>query len=368
MRASLTERVRTASCQMGMTASLTVPEFARRVCVALALVALALFLWKIAPVLMLAFGGIVFAGVVRAASEPLSRRLHLSETWSVAIVFAIFLLFVVGGGYLFGRQIAMQATEFWDAIKGAAQQVQGKLDQTPIGSWIVENVTGATNSEAMGKALKGTVTVFGGAADAILVLFLALYFAVDPKMYRNGFLLLLPRAARGRVGDALDASGVALRRWLLGQLGAMATVGFLTGLGLWAVGVPLAIPLGILTAILDFVPLVGPLFAAIPGILIAFTQGPEIALYAALVYLGAQFIEGHLVIPLAQKWAVKLPPVLGLLSIVGFGVLFGFIGVLFAMPLTVVAVVLVDRLWVRNESSPEVAKIQPHGQRRASRP
>jgi len=198
------------------------------------------------------------------------------------------------------------------------------------------------------------------------VLFLALYFAVEPRMYRDGFLLLLPQGARARVGEALDASGVALRRWLLGQLGAMATVGLLTGLGLWIVGVPMAVPLGILTAILDFVPLIGPLIAAVPGLLIAFSQGPDLALYAALVYLGAQFIEGHLVIPIAQKWAVKLPPVLGLLAIVAFGLVFGLVGVLFAMPLAVVTVVLVEKLWIGIAPS-AVARIPPHGQRRASR-
>ena len=132
----------------------------------------------------------------------------------------------------------------------------------------------------------------------------------------------------------------------------MATVGVLTALGLWLVGVPMAIPLGILSGILDFVPIVGPLVAAIPGILIAFSQGPQVAVYAALVYFAVQFLEGHLVIPLAQKWAVSLPPVLGLLSIVAFGLVFGFIGVLFAMPLTVVAVVLVKRLWVDNPEAP----------------
>jgi predicted PurR-regulated permease PerM len=322
-------------------------DYARRVTVTIALVALALFLWKIAPVLMLAFAGIVFAGAVRAASQPLHRYLRLPQEWAVAIVFALFLLLVLGGGYLFGKEIAAQTTELWEAIKTAAEKAQARLGESPLGSWLVENLRSGTDEQAMAKVFRGTVTVFGALADVVLVLFLALYFAVEPKVYRNGLLLLLPPSARERVGDALDAAGTALRRWLMGQLGAMATVGFLTGLGLWIVGVPMAIPLGILTAILDFVPLIGPLIAAVPGLLIAFSQGPELAVYAALVYFGAQFIEGHLVIPIAQRWAVSLPPVLGLLSIVAFGLLFGLIGVLFAMPLAVVASVLVQRLWVR---------------------
>src|SRR5688572_22791174 len=97
----------------------TLPDFAKRVAVTLALITLALFLWKIAPVLMLAFAGIVLAIGVRAASEPLSRRLPISQTWAVAIVFALFLAVIVLGGYLFGKQISAQTTELWSAIKEA---------------------------------------------------------------------------------------------------------------------------------------------------------------------------------------------------------------------------------------------------------
>ena len=330
----------------------TLPDFARRVAVTLALVTLALFLWKIAPVLMLGFAGIVLAIAVRAASEPLSRRLPISQTWSVGIVFALFLAFLILGSYLFGKQISSQTNELWSAIKEAGEKVQGKLDEWPLGSWLVTNLRGASDPEAMGKALKGTVTVFGAVIDAVLVLFLGLYFAVDPKAYRDGFLLLLPEKVRARVGGALDESGRALRMWLLGQVISMAAVGLLTAVGLWAVGVPLAIPLGILAGILDFVPFIGPLAAAIPGILIAFSQGPEVALYAGLVYLAVQFAEGHAIMPMAQKWAVQLPPVIGLLAIVAFGIVFGFMGVLFAVPLAVVAYVMVKRLWVENEKAP----------------
>lgn len=327
----------------------TLPDFARRVTVVIALVALALFLWKIAPVLMLGFAGVVLAVGVRAAAEPLARRLRLSDTWAVGIVFALFVAFIVLGGYLFGKQIAAQTTELWDAIRQAGEKVQEKMGESPIGNWIVQNVQGGGgDTDAMAKVFKGTVTVFGGFADLILVLFLALYFAVDPATYRNGFLLLLPAAARERVGNALDASGRALRMWLMGQMLSMAAVGVLTAVGLWAAGVPMAIPLGVLAGLLDFVPFIGPLAAAIPGILVAFSQGPQVALYAALVYLAVQFAEGNVIMPMAQKWAVNLPPVLGLLAIVAFGLVFGFMGVLFAVPLAVVVHVLVQRLWVQD--------------------
>jgi predicted PurR-regulated permease PerM len=333
-------------------ASLSLIDYSKRVAVTLALVTLALFLWKIAPVLLLGFAGVVIAMVIRSASVPIAQRLHIGDTWAVAIVFSLFLVLILVLAVSFGAAIARQATDLWEAIRAAVATVQEKLGQTPIGSWVLENAEGATDPQAMTKVLKGTATVFGGIADVVLVLFLALYFAVDPRSYRHGFLLLLPAAARDRVGKALDASGRALRNWLLGQLVSMVLVGIATAIGLWLAGVPLAIPLGILSAILDFVPFVGPLLAAVPGLLVAFAQGPEVALYAALVYLAVQFAEGNLIMPLVQKWAVHLPPVVGLLSIVAFGLVFGVMGILFATPLAVVAVVMVQRLWIDNEKAP----------------
>ena len=322
------------------------PDFTRKALVTAGIAILAVFLWKIAPVLMLAFGGVVFATVIRAAAVPLARRLRWSETVTVSLVTALFFVLILGGAYLFGQRIAEEAQAMWTALKEAWGKFEEFVSRFPIGLTAMENVRQGTDSDAVAKVAKGTVTVFGAFADVLLVMFLAAYLAVEPRTYRDGLVRLMPPSVRERVGDALDASGVALRKWLIGQLGAMVFVGVLTGIGLWAIGVPLALPLAILMMLLDFVPVIGPLMAAIPGVLIAFSHSPQLALYAALVYLGVQFVEGHVVMPLAQKWAVALPPAMALLGIVGFGLVFGLIGVLFAMPLLVVTVVLVRKLYI----------------------
>ncbi len=322
------------------------PVFTRKVLITVGIVIVALFVWKIAPVLMLAFAGVVMATAIRVGALPLARRLHLSETAAVSIVTLLAFVFIVGGGYLFGQRIAEQAHEMVTALREAWTKFEAFVGRFPIGQTAMENMRQGTDSDAVAKVAKGTVTVFGAVADVILVMFLAAYLAVSPQSYRNGLLRLAPPSVRERLGGALDASGVALRKWLLGQLGAMAAVGLLTGIGLWAIGVPLAVPLAILMMLLDFVPVIGPFIAAFPGVLIAFSQSPQLALYAAMVYFAVQFFEGHVIMPLAQKWAVALPPALALLGIVAFGLVFGLIGVLFAMPLLVVTIVLVQKLYV----------------------
>jgi predicted PurR-regulated permease PerM len=330
------------------------PLFVTRVLIAIALVGLTLLIWKLAPVLMLGFAGIVFATAVRAASVPLSRYLHISPSLSVAVVVAFVVAMAAAGGYAFGQQMSAQADAMWQAIVEAPSKAQSFLQGSSFGRMVVESLRGVTSPETVAKVAKGTFTAFGALADLGLVLFLAIYLAVDPRTYRDGALALLPLRARAKVGSALDAAGDMLRKWLVGQLGAMATVGILIGFGLALLGMPLALPLGILSALLEFVPVVGPLVALFVGVLVAMGQGPEMAVYVAILYTAVLFVEGNVIIPLAQKWAVALPPALGLLAIAVFGILFGLMGVLFAMPLLVVLVTLVQRLYIDEDGQGEM--------------
>jgi len=320
--------------------------FARYVFVVLAVVVLALLVFKLLPVVMLVFAGVVLASALGAGAEPLQRRLHLGRTWAVTIVFVAFIVLVGFGLYFFGVQLAKQMEELVNAVTAAWQKLHDYARGSRFLAPLLEGKPSLSDPAAFMSVAKETFTVFGALADLVLVVVLAVYLAADPVTYRRGLLALLPPALRGEVGDALTDSGRALRRWLGGQLIAMIVVGACVGLGLWAVGVPLAPALGILLGVLDFVPFVGPLLAAIPGVLIAFAQSPQLALYAIAVYATVQFVEGHLVVPIVQKRAVELPPALTLVAIVAFGIVFGPAGLFFAVPLSVVSMVLVQRLYV----------------------
>jgi predicted PurR-regulated permease PerM len=321
------------------------PLFTRYVFVVLAVGLLALLVLKLLPVLLLVFAGIVLAAALSAGADPLERRLHLHRAWAVTIVFVAFLLLLGFGFYFFGVQIAGQMEDLVSAVTDAWQKAHDYLENTRFFPTVMDRIPSAADSAAL-RVARETVTVFGALTNFVLVVVLAVYLAADPHTYRDGVLMLLPPHVRGEVGEAFDAAARALRRWLGGQLLSMVIVGACIGVGLALVGVRLAVPLGILSGVLEFVPLVGPLLAAVPGLLIAFAQGPDMALYALAVYVVVQFIEGHLIVPIVQKHVAALPPALTLVAIVAFGVLFGALGLLFAVPLTIVTMILVQRLYV----------------------
>jgi predicted PurR-regulated permease PerM len=104
--------------------------------------------------------------------------------------------------------------------------------------------------------------------------------------------------------------------------------------------------LGLLAGFFEFIPFAGPILSAIPGVLIALVQSPELALWTLLMYIFVQHSEAYLIQPLIQEYAVEVPAVVLLFSLLAFAVLFGVIGILFAAPMTVVAYVLVKRLYV----------------------
>ncbi len=335
-------------------------RFARYVLIALSLAVVFIGLGKVTDVLLLGFGGVLFAIAIRAGGEMLARRLPVSARMGsvivvLALVAGLVLLFKVVGG-----EVGRQAGELQQQLPDAIAKARALLDASGPGRALLSLLDGATNEgvSAAG-AMKAASATFGVLSDLFIVLLLALYLGFSPRTYVKSAVNLVPPAHRDEARQAAHNSGQALRRWLMGQGLSMLCVGVLTGVGLWLVGVPNAAILGLIAGLFEFVPVIGPFAAAVPGVLFAMVAGPTTALYAAGVYFAVQQLEGALIMPMAQRWAVNLPPALGLLAVVVFGVLFGVPGLLFATPLTVVIMVLVKQFYL--DRMEPAASGQPSG-------
>jgi predicted PurR-regulated permease PerM len=321
----------------------------RYIIIAIALVAVAAIIWTVADVIILAFGAIVFATVLRAIADPLIRITGWRERWVLVLVVVVLALVLAATFWLFGRQAVAQFAEMREQLPAAIEKLKEWLARSTLGKMALDLLKvpeeGQGSLSGAGAALGATL---GGVGNVLIVIFGGIYLAADPGMYRDGALRLLPPTRRAQVGRALDDAGRDLKKWLVAQLIVMAAVGIMTAIGLAALRVPLWLSLALLAALLEFVPVVGPIAAAVPGVLLAFARGPEAAFYVILLYIAVQQIESNVLTPLIQRWAVELPPVIALLSIVAGGLLFGIMGVIFATPMAVVVMALVQHLYVED--------------------
>lgn len=322
--------------------------FIERLLVAAGILALLWLAWHLRGLLMLAFGAVLAAVILHLIARSIHRRLAfrpgVSLTFAVLLVAALLAL----AFSLLGAEAANQTRSLARLIPAALQNLEARLEAWGMGGLLRQWTSSVGSGEGViANAGRFARSLGNGIADTLLVLVGGIYLAAQPKLYRTGLIKLMPPASRGLVAEALDDSGKTLGLWLKGRLVSMALVGLLTGFGLWAIGVPSALSLGILSALLEFIPFLGPIIAAIPAILLALAHSPEAALWTALLYLLVQQLEGNVVEPLVQQQAVTIPPALLLFALVAAGLLFGVVGILLGAPLTVVLYVLVKRLYVR---------------------
>ena len=325
--------------------------FRRLFLVLLALVAV-FVAWRLYEVIVLAFGAVLLSIAVYSLAHTLNRVTRIPEALAVALVVLALTGAICAVGWLFGSQLRTQ----FDLLAVDLPQSLSKLIQdvrsTSWGAWLVEQAKDADLTDATKQIAAHVAALFSSTVRALaylaVFLFAAIYLAIQPARYRNGILRLVPPARRDRFGDVIDLTGVTLRRWIVGQSITMILVGTLTALGLWLLGVGAPLALGLIAGVFAFVPYVGPILASVPGILMAATQGPMTALYAAMVYGAVHFVEGNLLTPLVQAEAIELPPVLTIFATLVFGLLLGPIGVLLAAPLTVVFLVAINTLYVED--------------------
>ena len=193
--------------------------------------------------------------------------------------------------------------------------------------------------------LSSTVAVIAG---MLLVLFTALYIGADPRLYYKGLLHLFPHPARPRAAEVLGAIGLTLRRWLVAQLVMMVVIGTITTIGLSLLGVEAALSLGIIAGLLEFIPMLGPLLSAVPAVAMGFIDSPEKALMVALLYAVVQFLENHILVPLLMKQGVDLPPVVTLIGLSLMALVFGFVGMLVAVPILAAVMVAIKLIYVED--------------------
>lgn len=322
--------------------------FVRRVFIVVAIGALIAAVWALSDILLLLFGAVLFAVMLHAVAAPLQTHLRLGQGAALALGGALMVLLLAAAVVFLGPELAAQMRNLFTTLPEAANRL---LSYFQLGS-MADLIKDGTAASALGglasRVIAWSTTLAGALASFLLLLFGGIYLAISPRLYRDGLVKLVPPAVQPNVNATLDDSGEALKRWLAGQLIAMLLVGVFTAAGLWLAGVPSAFALGLIAGLAEFVPLIGPIIAAIPALLIASTQDWQTVLLALSVLVVVQQVESNLIAPVIAGRMVSIAPAVGLFAVVAMGVLFGPLGLLLGFPLAIVFDVAVRRLYVRD--------------------
>lgn len=363
-----------------------------RVAVLIALVYLTLWLlWVAQDIVFITFIGILFGLTLSGAVDKAARR-RIPRGIAAPVMLLSVIGLLVALGFSAAPQITSQLREVQEQVPKVVGQVRGWIDAKVGGvTQMLSDSTSKTRADSSAAATKqrtedsdpardstrvsdsagaqaapapkqfapqvGSVgraffTVFSSTVAAlgglILVFFLTLFIAIDPTLYQRGLEHLVPHQHRPRMREVLSRLAVILRRWLVTQLIAMVVIGVVTGAALWALGIRGAIALGVIAGILEFIPFLGPIAAAVPAIAMGLLDSPEKALWVVIVFTVIQQAEGHLLIPLLMKDSLDLPPVLTILSQALMTTVFGFLGLLVAVPLLAAVMVVVKMLYVQD--------------------
>ena len=316
---------------------------------AFAIGAAAYVLWIARTVILLSFAGVLLAILLSSLCARIEKWVGLRRRWSLPLVTiavaSIFALAIWFRGPAIGEQIDQLQQKLPVAIKAVTE----RLSSLEWGRWLVDHGFGADQLPRAMDLMPGVTNVLrstlGFLVSIVIVLFLGVAMAAEPQRYRTGFERLFRSQTRPYVSHVLDEIGQALRWWLVARLVSMCAVGAIVTLGLKLLGVPLAGTLGILAALLTFIPNVGPFLSAIPPVLLAFSSGPRHAFFVIVLFCAVHAAEGLLITPLVERAAVRLPPALTFSMQMLLALIAGPVGIALAAPLTTVGMVLLRTVY-----------------------
>jgi predicted PurR-regulated permease PerM len=322
-------------------------DFFKRTLIVVAAATIPLLIWYLSGVILMVFGAIILAMLLRLVAEPFMRWLRAPEVVALIVSGIIVLGIIAGTGYLFGSRISNEFQDVTARASSATAAIERNMQSTALGNYLLQHMI--SGSFSLSDVIPGFLKVSTTFLEAVIIVLISgIYLAAQPRHYRSGLIWLFPPSTHARAAEIFDGIAEALRLWLLGQIVEMILIGVLTTFAVWIIGVPSPLAIGLIAGIGEFIPYLGPILAAIPAVLVAITKSPETALWTLLVYLVIHQIEGQIVAPLIQRHMVAIPPAVMLLGIVAITYLFGAIAIIFAAPIAVVIFAAVNLIYVRD--------------------
>jgi predicted PurR-regulated permease PerM len=313
--------------------------------------------WIGRVIFLLLFASIVGTVFLTSIADWLHTRLKIKRGAALALFIVVAFGVAALLGWSQGDNVARQFAEMEVQLPTAAHQLLAQVQSHQWGQWLLRQTPG---SEQVSNGFSFAITRIGGIvvssatilAALLIVFVLSVYFSSEPETYYNGLRRIVPEEHREKMDACAASVAQILRSWVVAKLISMSMVGILIAIGLSIVGVPLAGSLGVIAAVMTFIPNVGPLISVIPAALLALAKNPATGLLAILVFAIVFTLEGYVVTPLLERNIVRLPPALTLTMQLLLAAVAGPVGVALAAPL---AAAILGILSVLLPKAPEVS-------------
>ena len=318
------------------------------------------FLWLAHAIFIVAFLGVLFGLALARPVDFLERhkvRRGLGAAVTLLVVIGMFAALTA----MIAPSIRRQSSEIVKELPKALDEIEKKMGGSRATKVLGQKPDGL--KAQIGRELRGATkflfplisSIFGAVAGVIIVLFIAMYIAASPGLYREGLVHLVPHKQRDRAREAFSTLGVTLRQWLIARFIAMVAIGLITGIGLALLRVKGAAALGVLAGLMELIPFFGPFVSAVPAIGIALVDSPQKALLVVGLYVIVQQLEGNVITPLILEKRLDIPPVMTVVTVSAMGVVFGVLGMLVAEPLLAAGLVLTKMLYVQDVVGDDVS-------------
>ncbi|HEX5910829.1 MAG TPA: AI-2E family transporter [Thermoleophilaceae bacterium] len=343
----------------------------RTVLLAGGLLVLGLLFEQLVSLLLAVLITVIVAIALSSFADRLERRLKIPRPIGALLGIVLGLGVLAGIVALIIPPFIDQTNQFVDDVPGIVDDLR---DQ-------VADLTGAEPGEISDRVqdfadkqaedpgkLVGPVTSIGFSAAGVLgalllVLITAYYMAINPDPLLNGVRRLIPPRHRDEADRVMRRLRTSWIGWIQGVVVDMVVSGILLYIGLTIIGLDFAIFFAVLTALLSVIPYFGAIISGLPPVLFALTDSPGKALLVIVVYTLVQQFEGNVTIPLVMARTVKLHPAVIAVGVVVVGQLFGFIGLIVAVPVLSMLTIMVEELWVkpmeeaeRSRGTPEITR------------
>lgn len=299
-------------------------------------------------VLLLVLAGVLVAVFFQGLSGLLHRKTGWKKGLCLGISIAGTLLFLVLLFWFAGARVQQEAVQLSDTLPATVDKAKAQLQQNPLGQKLLEKLSSSGSQKKLQTLVQTFFkSTFGILGDVYVVLFLGIFFTVSPTVYTKGLVQLVPQGSQAKGRQILRKIGESLTKWLKGKLFAMLVVFVLTAAGLLALGMPMWLVLALIAGLLNFIPNFGPLIAMVPAVLVGLMKDSSTALLVAGLYILVQVAESNFITPMVQKRLVNIPPALIIMAQLFIAPLTGGWGMVLATPLTVIAMVLVNELYIQ---------------------